>query len=192
MKDRMKVQAYPLSPALQGVAALRGYTPLASGSHKTALLSPDKRTVVLCYVVTSASEKAEVDLHRKWVDYCKHHATNIHLPMFGGTEVSEVGSVAIIMTKTEYLLPISDHYASYFALWGATGLNDLSTWTLKAWRNAAWSLNPKLYDLIQHQQPKFFDTFFDLLKAGRKIDAPHINIMRRREGTLVINDPWSP
>lgn len=195
-----RLTAAALPRRLVNYAKKRGYKMLGYGADKTALLMPDGKLVVVCYSASGSATPASLSLFHKWINYCHKHALDNHLPLFGTSAISDIDGLRVLMVKSELLFPLPSPVSRYFSTFGVDGLNSRrprtgryrgKQWEESTWKAVAHKLNPFMYEAISEAQPQLFDTMFRVLEAGGHLDGLSVNAMCRRDGTIVINDPWT-
>lgn len=186
----------------------KGYKFLGKGVDQAAFREPGTGHVLKIFG-TQGRQDFSKD-HRmffKWADYCQHHQDNEFLPRFYGHEsfiwsrepeykFQHVPKPArYLMIRTE---PLRDS--------GEVG-NWVSSLASYVNKNRDLGRAMELFDTDKsNSQPlynhlgsterihRLAETIYDLNKFGRAYrwgwDLHHGNIMLRRDGTPVLNDPW--
>jgi len=193
-----------------------GYMKLGSGQDAT-VWAKDEHSVIKILMPTNGSISAADKSFLSFYSFCKAHATNPFLPKFidvGGENhaVFTLNRVSYRQIAMERLRPIKHNSFEEAMVWLLSDLCDSNrSWaevvdTLsdpESWENPSTPIMSKMPQLVlsklkntqvNAEYQLLFTTMQVLFKAGRfegqGWDLHTENVMQRKDGTLVIVDPY--
>jgi hypothetical protein len=199
--DEYSSTAYGVVDALKK----KGYKHLGSGVDQTAFMEPGTGHVLKIFGTDQTDQfSADHKMFFRWAKFCEKHQDNPFLPRFYGHESFLWPNIRDPKIKNRYLMirtePLKD------SGWiGKILANMVSEFELNDGTTVKWVIrdlqetNPGHYDKLVKQMgkegiAKFLKTAKKLHQIGERAgyawDLHYGNIMRRADGTPVINDPW--
>ena len=173
----------------------KGYQRLGKGVDQEAYLEPGGKTVLKIFGTQGNQNKLSADqkMFAKWADFCQRNSDNPFLPKFSGWETFEFKGKLYLQIRTEFLKP-SGELGYAISVLGRV---------LDSGRSDYYSLEkdfPSEYKRVskavgEQNVPLLLNTLLELIHKTQKKksynwDLHAGNIMRRPNGTPVLNDPY--
>jgi hypothetical protein len=173
----------------------KGYRRLGKGVDQEAYLEPGGKTVLKIFGTQGNQNKLSADqkMFAKWADFCQRNSDNPFLPKFSGWETFEFKGKLYLQIRTEFLKP-SGELGYAISVLGRV---------LDSGRSDYYSLEkdfPSEYKRVskavgEQNVPLLLNTLLELIHKTQKKksynwDLHAGNIMRRPNGTPVLNDPY--
>jgi hypothetical protein len=173
----------------------KGYQRLGKGVDQEAYLEPGGKTVLKIFGTQGNQNKLSADqkMFAQWADFCQRNSDNPFLPKFSGWETFEFKGKLYLQIRTEFLKP-SGELGYAISLLGRRLDNGVSNY---------YSLEkdlPSEYKRVskavgEQNVPLLLNTLLELIHTTQKKksynwDLHAGNIMRRPNGTPVLNDPY--
>ena len=173
----------------------KGYQRLGKGVDQEAYLEPGGKTVLKIFGTQGNQNKLSADqkMFAQWADFCQRNSDNPFLPKFSGWETFEFKGKLYLQIRTEFLKP-SGELGYAISVLGRV---------LDSGRSDYYSLEkdfPSEYKRVskavgEQNVPLLLNTLLELIHKTQKKksynwDLHAGNIMRRPNGTPVLNDPY--
>lgn len=173
----------------------KGYKFLGAGVDQSAYLEPGGKTVLKIFGTQGNQNKlsADQEMFAQWADFCQKNSDNPFLPKFSGWETFEFNGKLYLQIRTEFLKP-SGELGYAISVLGRVLDNGVSNY---------YSLEkdfPSEYKRVskavgEQNVPLLLNTLLELIHKTQKKksynwDLHAGNIMRRPNGTPVLNDPY--
>lgn len=165
------------TPDMDKILSDKGWEYIDKGHYSATYLSPNKKTVL----------KINRDFdpgYEHFIKVIKLHP-NSHFPVISDMKKLPDGTSAYIM---ERLYNLSNEDKSLI-----TAIIDTMPFIIDNEFDQYKRLYPKFIDILNNQQPGIFDALEILAKNnhGYKNDIRRENLMKRKDGTIVIIDPYA-
>jgi hypothetical protein len=191
-----------MNPGIKAALLAKGYKFLGQGVDQAAYLEPDTGHILKIFG-TQGRQTFSKDhkMFFEWASFCEQHQDNKFLPRFYGHE-SFMWKAETRKTPSRYLMIRTEQLYESGELGKAIGvlgrlLNSHRTISaaLHSFKNHYPDRSETLAKKLSNEDITVLaETISALIKLGRpkrwRWDLHHGNIMLRKDGTPVLNDPW--
>ena len=173
----------------------KGYRWLGKGADQEAYLEPGGKTVLKIFGTQGNQGKLSADqkMFAEWADFCQKNSDNPFLPKFSGWETFEFKGKLYLQIRTELLKPSGKLGEAISVLGYALAFNGADYYSLRTRHADAYK---RVSAAVGEQNvPLLLNTLLELIHKTHKKkkynwDLHEGNIMMRRDGTPVFNDPY--
>jgi hypothetical protein len=173
----------------------KGYNRLGKGVDQEAYLEPGGKTVLKIFGTQGSRNKlsADQEMFAQWADFCQKNSDNPFLPKFSGWETFEFKGKLYLQIRTEFLKP-SGELGYAISLLGRRLDNGVSNY-YRLEKDLPSEYKRVSKAVGEQNVPLLLNTLLELIHKTQKKksynwDLHAGNIMRRPNGTPVLNDPY--